>query len=379
MHPKATPPKAKKQKKNSSNNSSGTVTYDDMPIYLLLDECKEYRTASSGNKFIIRMIETEHDGLLPVPVWEKDNRSDEKLKNQAKRNKRSRETVYRLAATHRERGSTPSTSNSTVQSNNVQPNESNSGDTVVTGNVGSVEQEANGNTNGTREMDNNSDSNMANENQTEDNNNIVTKYTSDLSCRLSNILLIGLSYNSYVLNQLMTDHTITNISECKDENGRTIDQCVARDTYRSYILEKTYPHVKVFTVNKCTDAVRSCDNDNDPYNINCDVGTNQFVKLLSKKGWKFNEIYVDTIRMQKIYVEHNFSKNFFNNLVRLKKLNIIGVEDEIKGVVYLPFNPHFFHMVNSNDDIQAHYAISYLKQSEIGHDNHRLSHSISKK
>ena len=70
------------------------------------------------------------------------------------------------------------------------------------------------------------------------------------------------------------------------------------------------------------------------------------------------------------------SVNFFNNLVRLKKLNIIGGEDGIEGVVYLPFNPHFFHMVNSNDDIQAHYAISYLKQSEICHDNHRLSHSI---
>ena len=60
----------------------------------------------------------------------------------------------------------------------------------------------------------------------------------------------------------------------------------------------------------------------------------------------------------------------------MKKLNIIGGEDGIEGVVYLPFNPHFFHMVNSNDDIQAHYAISYLKQSEITYDNHKLSYSI---
>ena len=201
-------------------------------------------------------------------------------------------------------------SNSTVPSNNVASNESNRGDIVVTEDVESIQQEGNGNFDGTREMDNNADGNMVSQSQIEDNNNNVTKYTADLSCRLCNILLIGLSYNSYVLNQLMTDQTITNISECKDENGRTIDQCVARDTYRSYILEKTYPQVKVFTVNKCTDAVRSCDNDNDPYNINCDVGTNQFLKLLSKKQWKFNEIYVDTIRMQKIYVEHNFSKFF---------------------------------------------------------------------
>ena len=87
------------------------------------------------------------------------------------------------------------------------------------------------------------------------------------TCRSTNILLIGISYNKFVRNQYVNDSNISCISECKDENGRTIDKCVARDTYRCYILEQTYPIVKVFTVNRCTDVLRSCDNLNDPYNI----------------------------------------------------------------------------------------------------------------
>ena len=70
---------------------------------------------------------------------------------------------------------------------------------------------------------------------------------------------------------------------------------MARDTFRCYMLEKTYSNVKVYTVNKCTDAMRMCDNDNDPFNISCDVGTHQFLKLIDKKSWQFGEIYLDTI------------------------------------------------------------------------------------
>ena len=55
----------------------------------------------------------------------------------------------------------------------------------------------------------------------------------------------------------------------------------------------------------------------------------------------------------------------------LKKMN--GRE----GVIYLPFNPHFFHMVNSNDRIKAVFTVSYLKENEINLDNHKLSYSIS--
>ena len=214
----------------------------------------------------------------------------------------------------RERTSNNVTENTIVTTSQVgdqlQGNQSDLGNTIVTSNEEEVFDEENGNANEVREINNNVNDDSVDNSRNEHSNNNVNNYTTDTSCRSYNILLIGLSYNSYVLNQLKNDIDVINISQCKDENGRIIDQCVARDTYRSYILEKTYPFAKVFTVNKCTDAVRSCDNENDPYNINCDVGTNQFLKLVSKKSWKFNEIYVDTIRMQKIYVEHNFSKKF---------------------------------------------------------------------
>ena len=115
---------------------------------------------------------------------------------------------------------------------------------------------------------------------------------------------------------------------CKDSNSRFIDQCVARDTYRCFVLEAIYPKVKVFTVNKCTDTLRLCDNNSDPYNINSDVCTNQFRGLIRSKKWSFNEIYLDTIRMYPQYVEHCFGKNFFSTLCLMKSENVL-VDDEV--------------------------------------------------
>ena len=161
-------------------------------------------------------------------------------------------------------------------------------------------------------------------------------------------------------------------------NGRRIDQCVARDTFRCYMIEKTYSNVKVYTINKCTDAMRMCDNDNDPFNISCDVGTHRFLKLIAKKSWQFGEIYLDTIRMQKTYVEHNFGKNFFNNLATLRMKDIVVDDDDRKGCIYLPFNPHFFHMVHTNPNIENALTISYLKECDLNEDNHKLSFSIAR-
>ena len=90
------------------------------------------------------------------------------------------------------------------------------------------------------------------------------------------------------------------------------------------------------------DAVRTCDNETDPFNISCDVGTHQFLKLIKKKSWQIHEIYVDTIQMQKTYVEHNFGKNFFNNLAELISAKILVDNEKDLCKIYLPFNPHFF-------------------------------------
>ena len=83
-----------------------------------------------------------------------------------------------------------------------------------------------------------------------------------------NILLIGLSYNRHLINQLLSDPNINHITQCVDVNGRSIDQCVARDTFRCFVLENMYPHLNIFTVNRCTDLVRSVDDDSNANTIN---------------------------------------------------------------------------------------------------------------
>ena len=155
-----------------------------------------------------------------------------------------------------------------------------------------------------------------------------------------------MSYNSNIRDQYLTDPNISSITECIDEKGRVIDQCVARDTYRCYALEETYPNVKVYTANKCTDFVRTVDNDKDPFNINSDVCTNQFMRLLIKKKWRFNEIYMDTIRMYPSYVEKNWAI-FLNKLAEMKFSDVLYNDGNKLGKIYLPFNAHFFIWLNA--------------------------------
>ena len=48
------------------------------------------------------------------------------------------------------------------------------------------------------------------------------------------------------------------------------------------------------------------------------------------------------------------------------------------GKIYLPFNAHFFLMVNSNSVISKLFNISYLKEDNIEYDNNKLFYSTSK-
>ena len=49
------------------------VSYNNKPLFLLEDAFDEYKTASSGKKFVVKHIETKNSGILPVVVWEYDN------------------------------------------------------------------------------------------------------------------------------------------------------------------------------------------------------------------------------------------------------------------------------------------------------------------
>ena len=319
-------PTKKKNQRTVVNKAA--VTFEGKPLYLLVDECLTLRTASNGNQFTIQLVDTKNDGKLPVPVWYQDKRGPYKLGIQAKRNKNSRDKILQYA---KDIG------------NGVNPD-------------------------GTHEEGRNSSADNCNKNQS-------SKYFPPKL--VTNILLIGMSYNRSIIDQLFNDPSISNISECTDQNGRIIDQCVARDTYRCYILEATYPNVKIYTVNRCTDIVRLVDNDTDPYNINSDVGTSQFIKLLKKKHWTFTEVYLDTIRMNKSYVEYNFGKNFFNNLVSMRTNGILidGIDRSCK--IYLQFTPHFFHMVHSHVRLLQKFEVTYLKEDEINIENHKLGYTVS--
>ena len=95
-----------------------------------------------------------------------------------------------------------------------------------------------------------------------------------------NSLLVCLSYNRSIMEQFVNDDSLTNISMCVDDKGRQIETSVARDTFRCMMLEIAYSNDKVFTVNKCTDAIRACENETDMNNISCDVCTRRYTSLL---------------------------------------------------------------------------------------------------
>ena len=90
---RANPKKQKKRKCNKKEERGSTVTYNELPIYMIEEEYEQYRTASNGNQFIIRMVPVGDNDMLPVPVWKDDKRSDAQLRKQSKANLRSRRTV----------------------------------------------------------------------------------------------------------------------------------------------------------------------------------------------------------------------------------------------------------------------------------------------
>ena len=71
------------------------LSYNDKPLFLLEQACDEYKTASNGKKFIVKHVQTNNVGILPVVVWEDDNRGQKQLILQAKRGKTSRAKFYK--------------------------------------------------------------------------------------------------------------------------------------------------------------------------------------------------------------------------------------------------------------------------------------------
>ena len=63
----------------------------------------------------------------------------------------------------------------------------------------------------------------------------------------------------------------------------------------------------------------------------------------------------------------------------MKSSDVLYNDGNKLGKIYLPFNAHFFYMVNCNDNITSSFNITYLKESEISCNNHKISYSTSLK
>ena len=87
----------------SKDPGSGTITFDGIPIYLIEEPCEEFRTASNGNEFQIILVETCTFGMQPVPKWKDDQRDFISLRQQARNNFKSRNTINMIARQQRER------------------------------------------------------------------------------------------------------------------------------------------------------------------------------------------------------------------------------------------------------------------------------------
>ena len=68
--------------------------FNNKPLFLLEEAFEEFKVASNGKQFLVKNTQTKNSGILPVVVWEHDNRDDKKLNFQAKRGKNSRAKYY---------------------------------------------------------------------------------------------------------------------------------------------------------------------------------------------------------------------------------------------------------------------------------------------
>ena len=170
-------------------------------------------------------------------------------------------------------------------------------------------------------------------------NSKLNHYT--ISIPKLDILLIGMSYNRDIVKQYQNDDKLLHIADCIDsQTGKKIDPAVARDTYRCHVFKEMFKTSEIYTVNKCEDKLRSCNNEEDQFNISYNVCNRKFPQMLKDKNWTFNEIYVDTFRMQKSYVYDNFTNTFFVNLGVMAREKLLKTVNGIERKVYLPFQPH---------------------------------------
>ena len=183
---------------------------------------------------------------------------------------------------------------------------------------------------------------------------------------MTSVLLIGIHYDRDIIKE-MKDRNLDNMSLCPGNTDRKLDKSVIRDTWRCNQIEELYaPYVKVHTCTVLDNELRQSDATT---NINCCINGHQFLRQLLSCKWKFKEIYMDNFRMPDAYLRAKVTNNFIKNLINMAKTGHLIEND----VVYLPFTPHIFNIVNSSANLVDHFVVTYLRKSELSESNHKLS------
>ena len=75
------------------------------------------------------------------------------------------------------------------------------------------------------------------------------------------------------------------------------------------------------------------------------------------------------------YCEEKFSQNLMSNFMAMADIGALRSFNEDKNaVIYLPFTPHFFHMIYCNGEHQQYFMTFPIYKSNLNKQNHKLSY-----
>ena len=203
----------------------------------------------------------------------------------------------------------------------------------------------------------------------------------------TNMLCIGLGYSRQLRNQWLSldspiESALVNVNPpsamvlpalndftypklINDEITKYSDS-VKRDFLRCMFLENLCSPCDIYSTNVCTDDIRSGDNLSE-FEKNESASSRKFVQNLYDSSWQFDQIYVDHYRMFGPYIANSFTKQFFTNLKWIARMGLLKVNCKTlsgRGEIYLPFCPHFFINVISNN-LYEEYDIDYIEECDI--------------
>ena len=302
----------------------------------------EQRIEKSGVSEVV-LVETGKYGKQPIRVYSDSNKTDNQLALQARKNyngkeKKKKKYAERYAEKKKKLAEANNSAAVSISSETIEPS------------LKTQSAEHCGN-----DLDSKSNDELS--------TMPILEAQKPIQCSPSKILLIGLSFNRSIMNQ-MKEKKFESLVQCTDMKGKPLEQSVLRDTWRCSQIEEQYAKSNVYTCNILQDSIRDID---DNTNMNTSCSSNSFVKQILLRNWTFNKIYVDTFRMHNSYLKEKFHIRFIDNLVSLARFpaKLVGTAT-CGGVVYLPFCPHFFYQVHSSEELKKCYSISYLRSNELG-------------